>query len=265
MIFNGVEALADKIYMLCGIDFRQNVSSLDTKIQKRLSELKLSHWEYLKVIEQSPEEWDLLVELITINETYFFREDSHFSVLRDLIIQEKLSSITIWCAASSTGEEAYSIAMYLAESGVLPLSAIKIIASDINTRVLIHAKKGLYYKQSLSFRRMPPGYLSKYFIENNDAYQVVKEIRDRVEFIRFNLKESSSPLGVRGCDVIFCRNVLFYFDRDVIFQIVSNFYKTLKEPGFLFLGHSDSISNLNTSFKTVITSTTFYHEKRGDN
>lgn len=264
MVFNGFDALAEKIYRLCGIDFRKNLSTLESKTQKRLNELRISPRDYIQRIEQSPAEWDLLVELITINETYFFREDSHFAALRELIIKEKMNSITIWSAASSTGEEAYSLAMYLAECAVLPLANIKIIGSDINSKVLSHAKKGWYAKQSLSFRRMPAGYLSKYFIEDADGYQVIKEIRDCVEFSRFNLKESIVPYGVRGCDVIFCRNVLFYFDQDVVNQIVRHFYQTLKTPGFLFLGHSDSISNLNTSFKTVNTSTTFYHEKRSD-
>ena len=261
-MLNGIEAFADKIYGMCGIDFRKNLPGLENKTKNRLSELNLSYWDYTKLIERSPLEWDVLVELITINETYFFREDTHFQALRDLIVRDKLTSITIWSAASSTGEEAYSLAMFLVESNLLPIQNIRIFGSDINTRVLSHAKKGWYGKNSLSFRRMPPGYLQKYFTEVNDGYQVNKEIRDLVTFTRFNLKESMVPPNVRNCNVIFCRNVLFYFDHEVVNQILNNFYKTLHSPGYLFLGHSDSISSMNTKFVTVNTSSTFYHEKK---
>jgi chemotaxis protein methyltransferase CheR len=255
--------LAHTIYEKCGIDFRTNYASLDHKVNKRLKELELTALSYVGYLETHPSEWDILFELVTINETYFFREDTHFSALRDFILTHKLKKVTIWSAASSTGEEAYSLVMYLIQNGVLPVEGISVFGTDINHKVVSTAKKGWYAKNSLSFRRMPDGYLEKYFIEDELGYTVKPFIRDRVEFSKFNLKDTLSPSNVRSCDAIFCRNVLFYFDAPVIKQIINSFYRTLNDPGTLFLGHSDSITSLDTGFKTVNTSQTFYYEKGG--
>ncbi|MFC4767210.1 CheR family methyltransferase [Effusibacillus consociatus] len=255
--------LGQLIYDHCGLNYLQNLPSLESKISKRTNELGMSIWEYTRHLEQNSQEWDVVVELLTINETYFCREENQLEVFQSIILPQLTGKnlIRIWSAACSTGEEPYTLAMMVAETGFIPLDAVEILATDINKKVLQTAKQGWYSKRSLSFRRMPEHLLEKYFVERDEGYQVVDSIRNRVRFRYLNLLDQDEMERFGEFDVIFCRNVLIYFDRTAIQKVVSSFYDRLAPEGSLFLGHAESITGMNTGFETIHTEKSFYYRK----
>ncbi len=263
MVNMALRQLGQLIYDHCGLNYLQNLSSLESKIAKRTNELGMSIWEYTRHLEQNPAEWDIAVELLTINETYFCREENQLEVFQSMILPQLTSKnpIRIWSAACSTGEEPYTLAMMVAETGFIPLDAVEILATDINKKVLQTAQQGWYAKRSLSFRRMPEHLLNKYFVERDEGYQVIDSIRSRVQFRSFNLLDLDDMEKLGEFDVIFCRNVLIYFDRIAIQKVVSRFFDRLAPEGALFLGHAESITGMNTGFETVHTEKSFYYRK----
>jgi chemotaxis protein methyltransferase CheR len=255
--------LGQLVYEYCGLNFLQNTSLLESKISKRTKELGMSIWEYIRYLKQNSKEWDIVVELLTINETFFCREENQLEVFRSIILPQLTGKeqIRIWSAACSTGEEPYTLAMMVAETGFIPLDSVEILATDINKKVLQTAKRGWYSKHSLSFRRMPEHLLKKYFEERDEGYQVIDSIRSRVRFSCLNLLNQNELEKLGEFDVIFCRNVLIYFDRLVIQKVVSSFYDRLVPEGSLFLGHAESITGMNTGFETIHTEKSFYYRK----
>lgn len=255
--------LSQMIYDYCGLNFFNNMQSLETKISKRMKELGMSIWDYIRHLEQNAQEWDIVAELLTINETYFFREENQLEVLQSVILPQLAGKdqIRIWSSACSTGEEPYTLAMLVAESGLIPLDSIEILATDINKKVLQTAKQGWYSKHSLSFRRMPEQLLEKYFVERDEGFQVINPIRNRVRFQYLNLLDREEMEKLGKFDVIFCRNVLIYFDKVVIQKVVSSFYDRLVPEGSLFLGHAESITGMDTGFTAIHTEKSFYYRK----
>ncbi|MDZ5474109.1 protein-glutamate O-methyltransferase CheR [Bacillus sp. 31A1R] len=252
-----LKQLSQIVYYYCGLNYVNNLSSLEVKISKRLQDLNLSIWEYIRLLEESKSEWDQLVELLTINETYFYREEKQLTVLRDYILPQHHQPLKIWSAACSTGEEPYSLAIVLSQSDVKG----QVTGTDINKRVLEAASNGVYNKRSLSFRRIPPQWLSTYFDESENEYSVKESIKELVEFKYLNLLDEKSMQNQQNYDVIFCRNVLIYFDAETVEKVVRYFYHSLKKGGYLFLGHAENISNLNIGFETLNTQGTFYYRK----
>lgn len=263
MVNMALRQLGQMIYDHCGLNYLQNLPSLDSKISKRTNELGMSIWEYIRHLEHEPREWDIVVELITVNETYFCREENQLEVFQSIILPQLTSKnpIRIWSSACSTGEEPYTLAMTVAETGFIPLDAVEILATDINKKVLQTAKQGWYSKRSLSFRRMPEHLLKKYFVERDEGYQVIDSIRNRVQFRHLNLLDLNEMEKLGEFDVIFCRNVLIYFDRITIQKVVSSFFDRLVPEGSLFLGHAESITGMNTGFETIHTEKSFYYRK----
>lgn len=260
---SSLRLLAQMIYDFCGIHYLDNLPGLASKISRRLSALDMSCWEYTEYLRQATREWDILVEHITINETYFFREEGHLNELRDSIINlyKNSQGLKIWSAACSTGEEPYSIGMTMADCGKLPLESINIMASDINRKVLGIAEKGWYHKNSLCFRRTTPEQLEKFFDKEGDGYEVKSHIKDLVEYRQINLLDEKQVELVGEVDMIFCRNVLIYFDSATVKKILTRFYSLLKPGGFLFLGHAETIRGMNGFFETINAQTTFYYKK----
>lgn len=254
------QQLSQLVYDYCGLDYTKNLPSLESKIKMRLKELNQSVWGYINILKNDLKEWDILIEMLTINETYFFREDKQLFVLQNEIIPSFIGNnepLRIWSAACSTGEEPYSIAMIVHDAN----SALKveITATDINKKVLAIAQKGQYKKSSLSFRRIPEQWLKKYFCESEQQYQVKESICEMVHFEYGNLL---LPIGDQEVyDVIFCRNVLIYFDEKTTQQIVEMFYSKLKKGGFLFLGHAESISTMKIGFDIYNKNGTFFYRK----
>lgn len=264
-----LEQLERYIYNFCGIDYSKNLSSLENKISSRLNELGLSLWAYSGYVKMEEKEQDILVELITINETYFFREENLLNELQNVIFPKykecnKENPLRIWCAACSSGEEPYTLAMLVKETMLFKEGSVKIIASDINKKVLNKAQSGLYNKKSFSFRKMPYGMLEKYFDELEEDYKVKDDIRIIVEFKNLNMFDNKVAELIGNVDIILCRNVLIYFDLEAIKKVVNAFESIIKPEGYLFLGHAETITNIKSLFKTIYTPSTFYYKKGED-
>jgi chemotaxis protein methyltransferase CheR len=194
-----------------------------------------------------------VVEAMTTNETFFFRDKVPFEHFRDTIMPEMLraranrKSIRIWCAAGSTGQEPYSLAMSLKEMGaVLAGWRIEIIATDLSNEVLEKSKSGVYSQFEVQ-RGLPIQLLVKYFRQNGELWQISPELRAMVQHRQLNLLHDFSQLG--AFDVIFCRNVLIYFDQDTKVNIFGRLAKTMEADGFLVLGAAETVVGLTDVFK----------------
>ena len=194
-----------------------------------------------------------VVEAMTTNETFFFRDKIPFDHLREMIIPELLKaratkrSLRIWCAAASTGQEPYSIAMCLKEMGAaLSGWRIEIIGTDISQQVLEKSKSGIYSQFEVQ-RGLPIQLLVKYFKQTGEMWQISPEIRAMIQYRSLNLLQDFSSLG--KFDLIFCRNVLIYFDQDMKSQIFGRLGKSLEADGFLALGAAETVVGLTNAFK----------------
>jgi len=204
--------------------------------------------------EASGEELQHLTNLMTVNETYFFREEYQFqclvqSMLPDITNRKKDDGpIRIWAIPSSSGEEPYSIALYLLEywAGINDWD-VEIISSDIDTKILAQARQGLYSQRSV--QHLPDLLLRKYFTRSAEGYQISDELRNAVEFTRVNLSERADTRAYRDFDVIFCRNLLIYFDDVSRKSAAETFYDALKPGGYICLGHSESMSRFSSLYK----------------
>lgn len=212
-----------------------------------------NYFTYLR-FQASGHELQALTNLMTVNETYFFREHYQFQCLVNSILPELISRktdndpIRIWVIPSSSGEEPYSIAMTLLETwaGIEDWD-IEIISSDIDTKILDAARQGLYSARSVA--QLPPRYLQKYFKHTEAGYQICDDLRHAVEFTRVNLSDRADTRPYRNFDVIFCRNLLIYFDDVSRKAAAETFYDALKPGGFVCLGHSESMSRISSLYK----------------
>ena len=194
-----------------------------------------------------------VVEAMTTNETFFFRDKIPFDHLREAVIPELLQtrasrkSLRIWCAAASTGQEPYSIAMCVKEmSALLAGWRIEIIGTDISPQVLEKSKSGLYTQFEVQ-RGLPIQLLVKYFKQTGEMWQISPEIRAMVQYRPLNLLQDFSHMG--KFDLIFCRNVLIYFDQDMKSQIFGRLAKAMEPGGFLALGAAETVVGLTDAFK----------------
>ena len=209
--------------------------------------------EYLDGLERNGgDEWERFVNSLTTNLTSFFREPHHFPIFADHI--RKIGAkrpIRVWCSAASTGEEPYSIAMTVAETFGTNVSHISIIASDLDTNVLATAAKGVYPVERVE--KLSPERLRKFFLRgtgSQDGFVSVRpELKQMVSFQRINLLDAS--YAVKGpLDVIFCRNVMIYFDKPTQYKILSRFAPILQPDGLMFAGHSESFLHAADLFKS---------------
>jgi chemotaxis protein methyltransferase CheR len=191
---------------------------------------------------------------MTVNETYFFREEYQFrcmvqSLLPDLIARKRdAAPLRIWSIPSSSGEEPYSIAMYLLEFWAgLAQWDVEIISSDIDTKILAQARTGLFSERSI--QHLPARLLRKYFTRTGELYQICQSLRDSVEFTRVNLSEPADTRPYRDFDLIFCRNLLIYFDEMSRKTAAETFYDALRPGGFVCLGHSESMSRISSIYQ----------------
>ncbi len=209
-----------------------------------------------------------LIDALTVTESYFFREEVHFRVLSRQIMPKLLKrskgSVRIWCAGCARGEEPYTLAMYLLEDGwILPSRDIRIYATDINRAALQVGRDGLYSERSLSFRNTPPYFLEKYFERPEDhLYRVRRLVRDLVEFSYLNLVDREAMGRMRDIDVIFCRNVLYYFNRYAKKQVVDSFHASLNPGGFLFISGMESLHKVPHDFEMKVLDQVTLYQKR---
>jgi chemotaxis protein methyltransferase CheR len=232
---------------------------LALKLLPRLEELRLDsfseYYSYLKFSPRCSQERQQLVSLITNNETYFFREEAQLQVFSETILprlkESKLArgerSIHIVSAGCSSGEEAYTLAMLLLESGNFAWEwDLRITGIDVDTRVLDRARTGVY--SGNSFRGGTPSYLERYLRPSGEQMVVRDLLRTRVRFLEGNLLTLNSVVPEGDVDIIFCRNVLIYFCDDTSKRVVDNFSAGLAPGGFLFLGHSESLSRISCDY-----------------
>ena len=199
-------------------------------------------------------ELQTLTNSMTVNETYFFREEYQFkclvnSLLPDLVSRKKDDGpLRIWVLPSSSGEEPYSIAIYLLErwAGIHNFD-VEIVASDIDTRILEQARCGLYSPRSVG--QLPTAYRQKYFRQMGEDFQICDDLRGAVEYTRVNLSDRADTRAYRNFDVVFCRNLLIYFDDVSRKAAAETFYDALKPGGFICLGHSESMSRISSLYK----------------
>jgi chemotaxis protein methyltransferase CheR len=257
---------AKVVYDYCGLNYLHNLTTLHLKMAKHLKSLHITHYEdYLMYLNKHPEQWENIVELLTINETYFYREEKQFHTFCDKVykpfIQKQNQPLKLWSAACSTGEEPYSLIMNTLQIDEKACERIEIIATDINQSVLQFASEAKYFHKSLAFRRIPSNWLEQYFEHEGLFVTVQPFIKEVVSFQHLNLLAFDQYPDDQSLDVIFCRNVLIYFDEQTIEKVVRGFYKALKKGGVLFLGHAEMISKLNIGFQTVNDNGTFYYRK----
>ncbi len=253
--------LRDLVYDYCGIFFQDDVSYLlERRLNSRLSELSLGsfidYYRYLRFSSERRQELEEIVELLTTNETYFFREKYQLRALSDEILPELIErkayerKLRIWSAGCSSGEEAYTIAMLLREREDLADWNLEVFGNDISRKMLQSARKGVYGRSS--FRAIEPYFKDKYFEPVEDGmYRVVDDIRKITSFGQLNLMDEEMLQLLGKVDVILCRNVLIYFDADARRKVVGTFFDKLDELGYLLLGHSESLINITTDFELL--------------
>ncbi len=261
------EKFSTLIYNESGIHFSStNRPILESRLKERLRAASLEQVStYYQLILQNREELRILLDSVTTNLTRFFRNAAHFAALENYVIphfsqykaKKNSNHLRLWCAGCSTGEEPYSLAIVLKEK--LPSHFfIEITGSDLSLKSLMTAQEGFY--QETRIGGVPPNYLSKYFEKKRDGYQIKADIKSLVKFDYHNLKNDS---GLRNVDLVFCRNVMIYFDAESQKAAVTRFWEVMNEHSFLFIGHSESLFGMETSFEFVKTEwATFYRKWR---
>jgi chemotaxis protein methyltransferase CheR len=268
----GDSHLADADYdFICRLVYEKSRISLGrdkkilvtSRLAKRLRQLKLDGYHQYCELLRSPagaEELRYLIDRISTNHTHFFRETKHFDFLREKLLPQwqadprsRGAAFRVWSAASSTGEEPYTIAIHLAEHlAPAESGAWQIEATDISTRVLDIARKGVYDVERLSSMShdLVRRHFQKGLGEWEGQFRVKNELRERVQFHHLNLLEPPYPFS-QPFQVIFCRNVMIYFDRPTQEALVSHLAEKLVPGGHLFVGHSESLSGIKHSLKLV--------------
>lgn len=245
------------IYERAGIHLPPSKMALVSgRLAKRLMHFQLdSYGDYFRLItEHDAGELQTAIDLLTTNETYFFREPKHMDFLREQVLPARRRGrpFRLWSAASSSGEEAYTLAMILAD--VLQDEPWEVIGSDISTRVLEKARRGLYPMERGA--GIPGAYLQRFCLKGvgNQAgtFLIDRSLRDRVHFLQVNLIDHWPRLG--EFDAIFLRNVMIYFEPETKRRVVAKMLPLLRSGGFLFVGHSESLNGVSTDFETVLPS-----------
>ena len=210
-----------------------------------------SFQEYLELVEQDEgNEWEAFINSLTTNLTAFFREPHHFPLLKEHVLSLRKKPLRLWCSAASTGEEPYTMAMTMIDAFGSYKPPVEIIATDIDTNVLTKARAGIYSLERVE--KLPPETLKRFFLKgtgkNNGFVQVRKELRDLISFRTLNLLDEQWPIN-GTFDVIFCRNVMIYFDKETQYKILKRFAPMLESHGLLFAGHSESLHHAADFFK----------------
>jgi chemotaxis protein methyltransferase CheR len=255
----------DLIYEECGVSLGvEKRTFLESRLRRRVDELGIRNgYEYYSLIttvEGRSQELPRLLDSLMICETSFFRNQPQFELLKEVVLPEIVAKkekagtrlLRVWSAGCSTGQEPYSAVMTLLDSIPDRESwTIRVFASDLSFTALERAQCGLYRVDQL--KGVDPGCVAKYFRQENGHYLMSEGVRKRVIFDYHNLKHDN---GLRGLDIVFCRNVMIYFDADEQRRLVNRFSKCLVPGGFLFLGHAESLQGLSTRF-------TMLHRNKG--
>jgi chemotaxis protein methyltransferase CheR len=253
--------LRDLVYERCGVSFPEDMKFvMERRLWPRLESLGLrdfhAYYRHLRLDPRGPQELELAIDALITHETYFFREAQQLAAFSQELLprlfqrNQPTRRLRIWSAGCSSGEEAYTIAILVKESGRFEGWNVQIYGTDLSARMLASARRAEYGPSAM--RAMPEGYLERYFEPaGGPRHRVKEEIRSLVSFGSLNLLEWELGQLVAPQDVIFCRNVLIYFDLPARRRVLDLFYDRLVGGGYLLLGHSESLINLSSAFELV--------------
>jgi chemotaxis protein methyltransferase CheR len=256
--------LAKFIYDHCGINLAEQKRVLiESRLQKRLRARNIhsfkQYWEFLNSPQGLSEELVHMTDVVTTNKTDFFREPQHFEFMKSTVLPELHKAIggrrplRVWSSACSSGEEPYTLAMVMEDFAVFHRGFDhRILGTDISTKVLQEASRAIYTRAKTS--GMPLATLRKYFLKPKDpanqTLRIVPELRAKVQFKWMNMKEDNWAVD-GGFDIIFCRNVLIYFDRATQQMVVNKLLSKLAPGGYFFIGHSESLQGMDLPLKLL--------------
>lgn len=252
--------LRDLIYEYAGLRFEEDsVFLFERRLGERVETLNLSgygaYYKYLRFNPLGEGELEEAVERLTTKETYFFRQEYQLRAFRDELLprlgraNRESRRLYVWSAGCATGEEVYTIAILIHQSGLFEGWEVRVIGSDISKHCVAHARRGVY--RAASFRTTTPELRARYFREDAEGTRVIDEVKKSCHFGQLNLLEPSRAGLVGRVDVIFCRNVLIYFDVQSRRRVIDALYERLLPGGYLLLGHSESLLNVTTAFELV--------------
>lgn len=247
------DAVRKRLYQVSGIKLGDSKDSMVySRLARRLRALKIQSFDaYLKYINAHPAERTEFVNALTTNLTSFFREPHHFRILSDYVLKHR-GELKIWCAASSTGEEPYSIAMTVAETLGGFNHPVEIIASDIDSNVLKTAAEGIYKYERV--RDLSPRHLKQFFFRgvgsNSGLVKVVPELRAMIHYKNINLTDKVWDIG-NDIDIIFCRNVMIYFDKPTQLVILKKMIDRMNPQGIYVAGHSENFAGASDLVKAL--------------
>ena len=255
--------LRDFIYQQFGIFIAENRKYLiENRLSGRLKELNLKsygdYYHYLRFDPNGKGELSKLAEVVTTNETSFYRNPPQLQIFQEKVLRKLLEDgrkknrkqLRIWSAGCSTGEEPYTLAIIILEELKAEIAAwdIRITANDLSEAVLAAARRGLYSEYAL--RTTPPDIVARYFTkDSNGVFQISPQAKRLISFGPINLNDKFALKRVERSHIIFCRNVIIYFDDDMKKRVISAFYDNLLPEGFLIIGHSESLHNISRTFK----------------
>ena len=270
-LFRTINAM---IYEWTGVRYDdKKLYLLENRIRRRLRDLGLPGFEeYVRLLKSaSGGERDVFIDLVTIHETFFFRNAPQLNVFVSTALRETVGrlsargerSMRIWSAACSTGEEPYTLAMMIEMERALPPGMdFTILATDISAEAVKTARRGLYGPYSI--RNTPPEYIRGCFNRVDEKNQEVKEsVKKRVRVEQMNLLDSAGGPAAESMDIVFCRNVLIYFDTEVRRRVVGALARSLKPGGFLFIGHAESLHGVSDEFAIEMVSGVPVYRKKG--
>ena len=241
-----------------GIDLSKKRILIEGRLSNLIERKGMKNFsQYLDNIKNNDkDEITMLINKLTTNYTYFYREENHFKYLKEVFLpheekNNKQKVLNIWSAGCSSGEEPYTLAMVMNDYFKFSSGSwkIQILATDISENVLSKAREGIYTEESLT--KLPESYKKKYFEKTNDGkFQVLSEIKKMVDYKVFNLMD---PINIKNkYDIIFCRNVMIYFDQKTKDKLVNKFYNHTEKGGYLFIGHSEFVNKEDTNYKHIM-------------
>lgn len=252
--------LRDLIYEHAGLRFEDDTRVLfERRLADRLASVGAAdygaYYKYLRFSAVGAAEVDEAIERLTTKETYFLRQEYQLRAFEQEILP-RLAQTTaqskrlfVWSAGCSTGEEVYTLAILIHRTGLFGGHEVRVIGSDISKSAIARARRGVY--RPPSFRAVPRAFIDAYFQPTEEGVQVVEEVRRLCHFAQLNLLDNARVPLVGRVDVVFCRNVLIYFDANSRRKVIDSFYERLLPGGYLLLGHSESLLNVTTAFELV--------------
>jgi chemotaxis protein methyltransferase CheR len=252
--------LRDLVNEHAGLHFDDDdIQIFDRRLCRRVAALELGgfdeYYKYLRFNIRGRAELEEAIDLLTTNETYFFRQEYQLRSFQDEVLpalaeaNAKKRRLSLWSAGCSTGEEVYTLAILVHESGRFEDWDVRVIGSDISRRSVTAARRGVYHAPS--FRTMSEVRRRSYFVEAEDGLHVADWIKRMCHFGQLNLLDGTNAAIVGVMDAVFCRNVLIYFDVRSRKRVIDNLYDRLGPGGYLMLGHSESLLNVSTAFELV--------------